>query len=205
MKTIRFRFEDVNELRQIIKNSGVIAFPTETVYGLGIRSDSFLAYKNIFEAKDRPEDKNLTLMLYDKEDISKYAVVDEKASRIIDAFMPGAITLILKKKENTNLYGDQNTIGIRIPDSNDTLNLLKEIGLPMYVTSANISGKPSSTSDEEVLKQLDGRIDAIVLGEARNKEASTVVSVIDGNLVVLREGPISLAEIKGVYERWKRL
>lgn len=201
MKTIRFRFEDVNELRQIIKNSGVIAFPTETVYGLGIRSDSFLAYKNIFEAKDRPEDKNLTLMLYDKEDISKYAVVDEKASRLIDTFMPGAITLILKKKENTDLYGDQNTIGIRIPDSKDTLNLLKEIGLPMYVTSANISGKPSSTSDEEVLKQLDGRIEAIVLGEARNKEASTVVSVIDGNLVILREGPISLAEIKGVYER----
>lgn len=200
MKTKRCKFSDSAMLKEIITDNGVIAFPTETVYGLGIRSDSFLAYSNIFEAKDRPDNKVLTLMLYDKKDIEKYAIIDEKINRVIDNFMPGALTLVLEKKSNTELYSDDNTIGIRIPDSDDTLNLLREIELPMYVTSANLSGHPSSTNDSEVLEQLDGRIDAIVMGQAQSCEASTVASIIDGNIKVLREGPITLKQLEGVYK-----
>lgn len=200
METKRCSFNDVGELKKIIEQDGVIAFPTETVYGLGVRSDSFLAYSNIFEAKNRPDNKVLTLMLTNKDSIADYAVVDDKAQKVIDFFMPGALTLVLVKKDTTSLYGNDKTIGIRIPDSEDTLRLLDGIGLPMYVTSANLSGQPSSTSDQEVLRQLDGRIDAIVMGEAPNKQASTVASIVDGDVIVLREGPITLDEIKGVYE-----
>lgn len=200
MLTQKLGFKDYGILKEIIENNGVIAFPTETVYGLGIRSDSFLAYTKLFDAKKRPSQKSLTLMLYDANDIKKYAHVDENAQKIIDNFMPGAITIILKKKTDVNLVGLDETVGIRIPDDIDTLALLKGIGLPMYVTSANISGEAPLEDFQGVFNVFDGVIEAIVEGESGHNLPSTVVSLIDNKIEVLRQGDITLEDIKGVIE-----
>lgn len=199
MKTKILNFEDISIIKEIVKNNGVVAFPTETVYGLGTRYDSFLAYEKIFEAKNRPSNKVLTLMLYDINDIYKYAQVSKKVKKVIEKFMPGALTIVLPLKNDVEIIGTTNTIGIRVPDSKETLAFLKEIEIPMFVTSANLSNLPAAKSFEEVLEQLDGRIDVIVKGEIKQKQASTIVSIIDDKISLLREGAISLEEIERVY------
>ena len=199
MKTRVLEFSDYEKIKEIVESDGVIAFPTETVYGLGVRHDSFLAYTKIFEAKMRPENKSLTLMLYDKNDIEKYAVIDDKVRNVINVFMPGALTLVLPKQDEVEIYGSDETIGIRIPDNQETLELLKGIKIPMFVTSANISGNKAAENFDEVKNELDGRIEAIVQGEVRNGQASTIVSIINDELKLLREGPIALKKIEEVY------
>ncbi|MDL2211324.1 threonylcarbamoyl-AMP synthase [Erysipelotrichaceae bacterium OttesenSCG-928-M19] len=200
MRTEILEFKDFDKIKEIVKNDGVVAFPTETVYGLGVRYDSFLAYKKIFEAKKRPENKTLTLMLYDKEDIADYAIIDKKIRKVIDFLMPGELTLVLPKKENIEIFGSDSSIGIRVPDNKETLELLKNVEIPLFVTSANLSGFPATNSFSEVNEQLNGRIEAIVKGDIKNKRPSTVASIIDGKITILREGPISLEKIKEVYD-----
>ncbi|MDH6603692.1 L-threonylcarbamoyladenylate synthase [Bacilli bacterium PM5-9] len=199
MRTEILKFKDIVKIKEIIKNDGVVAFPTETVYGLGVRYDSFLAYTKIFDAKNRPENKTLTLMLYDKEDIKKYAVTSTKIEKVIDFFMPGEITIVLPIKDDISIYGAKDTIGIRIPNNKETLDFLKGVEIPMFVTSANISGRDAATITNEVIEQLGNRIEVIVEGEAKNKKASTVFSIINDKITILREGPITKEEIEEVY------
>ena len=199
MKTLILEFKDFTKVKEIVENDGVVAFPTETVYGLGVRYDSFLAYNKIFEAKQRPENKTLTLMLHDKNDIDKYVIVTPKVRKLIDCFMPGEVTIVLPKRNDVEVYGSEETIGLRIPDSEETLRFLKNISIPMFVTSANLSGLPAATTFPEVVAQLDNRIEVIVKGEANNKVASTVFSVLDDKITILREGPVSLTELERVY------
>ena len=176
----------VEEVCDLILKDEVVAFPTETVYGLGIRYNSPIATKRLIEAKNRDESKFFTLMVAKEEDIEKYAYISEDAKKIIDAFMPGDITIIFKAKEGMT---NGETIGIRIPDHAYTLNLLEKIG-PMYVTSANLSGCPSANTSDEVLAQLNGRIAAVVEGVSGKKQASAVVSMVDG-VKILRDGRIT--------------
>ncbi|MEG0284169.1 MAG: L-threonylcarbamoyladenylate synthase [Erysipelotrichales bacterium] len=199
MKTEILNDEDIIQINKIVGNDGVIVFATETVYGLGARADSFLAYENIFKSKDRNASKVLTLMLHDKRDIDSYALIDNKISKVINAFMPGELTLVLPVKKNTNLYGVKSTIGIRIPNKESTLNLLKSINYPMYVTSANISGDSPATSFEQTFETLDGRVNGIIKGDVSYGTPSTVASIIDGEINILREGKISELMIEEVY------
>lgn len=199
MKTKILEFNDVEIVKKIVENDGVVAFPTETVYGLGARHDSFLAYNRIFEAKNRPENKVLTLMLTNVNDIKNYAEISKKTQKVIEKFMPGALTIVLPIKKDVEIIGTTSTIGIRVPDSKQTLDFLKSIEIPMFVTSANLSNRPAALSFDEVVEQLDSRIDVIIKGEISQKQASTVVSIIDGKIEILREGKISLEEIERVY------
>ena len=116
--------------------------------------------------------------------------------------MPGAFTIILKKKENLPDYitNGFSTVGIRMPDDEFVLDLIKECGKPLLVTSANLSGHETGVYDKQVLEQLDGRIDAIVLGEAKGKSASTIVDMSKEEPVIIRSGPISEEEIKNVIK-----
>lgn len=191
--------QSYKDAKMIVKSDGVIAFPTETVYGLGIKYDSFLAYQKLFELKNRAANKQLTLMLYDKKDIDKYAIIDDKSQRVIDYFMPGPLTVVLPKKKDVKMIGNDDNIGIRIPDNQQTLDLLKEIGVAMYVTSANISNQADCLSYEQVKKLFENRVDLIIDGEVKNKKASTVISLVNNKVELLRDGPISIEEIEGVY------
>ncbi len=187
----------MNEICDVIQKGGIVAFPTETVYGVGIHFDDEEALDRLMEAKNRDYSKAITLMVADKKDISQYAYISPQAQKMIDQFMPGMITLIFKKKESVRdsmTYG-KSTIGIRIPDSEFVLSLLKKVG-PMLVTSANLSQHSNTTSTQEVLNQLDGRIDLVVDGKTSDNIASTVVDVSQDEIKILRAGKITKEQIE---------
>lgn len=193
--------QDIDIVCQTIKNDGVVAFPTETVYGLGVRFNSVKALNKLMEAKNRDYSKAITLMVADKKEIEQYAYVSDQAKKIIHAFMPGMLTLVFQKKEcvDDTMTNGKKTIGIRIPDSEYVLSLLKRVG-PMLVTSANLSNHPNTTSTTEVLEQLDGRIDLIVDGKTTDSIASTVVDVSHDGFKILREGKIKREDIEEVVK-----
>lgn len=187
----------MNEICDVIQKGGIVAFPTETVYGVGIHFDDEEALERLMEAKNRDYSKAITLMVADKADISQYAYISPQAQKMIDQFMPGMITLIFKKKESVrdSMTNGKSTIGIRIPDSEFVLSLLKKVG-PMLVTSANLSQHSNTTSTQEVLNQLDGRIDLVVDGKTSDNIASTVVDVSQDEIKILRDGKITKEQIE---------
>ena len=191
----------MNEIISTIKNGKVVAFPTETVYGLGVKFGSVEALDLLMEAKNRDYSKAITLMVANKQEIENYAYVSHDAKKIISRFMPGMLTLVFKKKEDVDskMTNGKETIGIRIPDNDFALSLLKEAG-PMLVTSANLSNHPNTTSTKEVLEQLDGRIDLIVDGETNDSIASTVIDVSGKDIKILREGKITQKQIEEVIK-----
>ncbi len=193
--------EDLESVCEVIRNHGVAAFPTETVYGVGVKFGSKEALNKLMEAKNRDYSKAITLMVAHQNDIEKYAYVSDDARKIIKAFMPGMITLVFKKKESVDsmMTNGKETIGIRIPDHKYVLSLLKSVG-PMLVTSANLSNHPNTTCTNEVLEQLDGRIDIVVDGKTSDNIASTVVDVSGTDLKILREGKITKADIEEVLK-----
>jgi L-threonylcarbamoyladenylate synthase len=152
-------------------------------------------------AKERDYSKSITLMLSKKEDIEKYAYINVQSKKIINAFTPGKITLIFKKKKEVDPYmtNGKDTIGIRIPDNQFVLNLIDKTG-PLLVTSANLSGHKNTTNTKEVLEQLNGRIALVVDGKTDSTTASTVVDLTEDSIKILRAGEISQKEIEGAIK-----
>jgi L-threonylcarbamoyladenylate synthase len=199
MKTQLLSLDALKTAQKIINNGGVIAFPTETVFGLGVRYDSFLGCQKLDKLKSRDGVKQYTLMLYDKKDIGKYATLSETGQKLIDAFLPGPITLILKANSQVvDLTKEDKTIGIRIPDHPFALELLATIEAPLFVTSANISGEKPLVRARDVVEQFDNKIEAIFNQDAEGESASTIVEVVDDGFEVLREGKITIKDIEGV-------
>ena len=200
METVLVEKENINEVIDLLNHDEVVAFPTETVFGLGVKFSHLEALEKIYEIKHRSHSKAISLMIYDPKDIEKYAYVNKNAQKLIDHFMPGMITLVLKKKSilSDDFTAGLETIGIRIPDDPFVLKLLKEVG-PMLVTSANISGQETLLNDQEVYKQFKGKIKMIVKGKCKNTLASTVIKV-DEDVTILRQGCIQEEEIREVLK-----
>lgn len=200
METVLVEKENINEVIDLLNHDEVVAFPTETVFGLGVKFSHLEALEKIYEIKHRSHSKAISLMIYDPKDIEKYAYVNENAQKLINHFMPGMITLVLKKKSilSDDFTAGYDTIGIRIPDDPFVLKLLKEVG-PMLVTSANISGQETLLNDQEVYKQFKGKIKMIVKGKCKNTRASTVIKV-DEDVTILRQGCIQEEEIREVLK-----
>ena len=200
METVLVEKENINEVIDLLNHDEVVAFPTETVFGLGVKFSHLEALEKIYEIKHRSHSKAISLMIYDPKDIEKYAYVNENAQKLIDHFMPGMITLVLKKKSilSDDFTAGYDTIGIRIPDDPFVLKLLKEVG-PMLVTSANISGQETLLNDQEVYNQFKGKIKIIVKGKCKNTLASTVIKV-DEDVTILRQGCIQEEEIREVLK-----
>lgn len=196
--------EELADCVQTLRKGGVIIFPTETVYGIGTNAYCEESVKKIYEVKQRPGEKPLSIMVGNEEEISKYAVIsNEIEEKIIKNFMPGPLTIILKKKTGIFDYisSGKDTIGIRIPDNKMIMSILKESKLPVVAPSANISGKPSGIILEEILKDFDGKVDICINGgKAKLSEPSTIVQVIDNKPVILRQGKIKLEEIEEVLK-----
>ena len=202
METKKKKKEEMEEVIECLKAGGVAAFPTDTVYGLGVIYDDEKALERLKEAKGRPENKPIPLMISNLKQIESVAVVTEKAKKLIQKFMPGAFTIILKKRENVPAYVTNgfDTIGIRMPDDDFILELMNRIGKPMLVTSANMSGMPTGTTFMEVIEQLEGRIDMVVKGMCGCKESSTIVDASTDAVKLIRKGPISEDEIMKIVE-----
>ncbi len=198
METQRLTKKDSAHIVEILNRGGVVAFPTDTVYGLAVRYDLKEAILKMKEAKQRPETKPFPMMVSSKAQIERVAVTDARSQKLIDQWMPGALTLVFKKRPEIDelVTNGFPTIGIRMPDDDFVLEIINRVGVPLLVPSANLSGQPSCTTSEEVLKQLDGRIDAVVLGESGASTASTVCDTTGDELKILRQGPIKLEDLE---------
>lgn len=191
---------NIDVLVEALKNEEVIAFPTETVYGLGIIYDSEVAMDQMKWAKQRPETKPFTLMVADTKTIQDFACTKAEDWKVIEHFMPGPLTLIFKRKEEIDprITNGYETIGIRCPNDPFVLELIKKVGKPLLVPSANISGMPAATCTKEVLEQLDGRISYVVDGKCEGNQASTIISLVDDKPKLIRQGEILLSQIEEV-------
>ena len=186
---------------QILKSGGLVAFPTETVYGLGANALDDEAVRKIFIAKGRPQDNPLIIHVSTKEISELVKDVPEVAQKIIDKFWPGPLTVILEKKDiipnvtSANL----NTIGIRMPNSEIALKLIELAERPIAAPSANISGRPSPTEVERCVEDLNGRVDYIIGGESSDIGVeSTIVDCTVNPPLVLRPGGITLEMLKEI-------
>lgn len=191
--------ESLNEAAEVIKNGGTVAFPTETVYGLGANALDSKAVKKIFIAKGRPQDNPLIIHVASK-DISEYVDdIPTIAYKLMDKFWPGPLTLILKKKDivPSETSANLDTIGIRMPDNKIALALIGKSGVPIAAPSANISGRPSPTDMERCIEDLEGRVDYIIGGEKSNVGVeSTIVDLTVEPPCILRPGGVTLEMIK---------
>lgn len=192
----------LDEAAAIIRKGGTVAFPTETVYGLGADGLNPDAVLKIFEAKKRPPGNPLSLLVHSREDIGKVAKnIPGKAVKLMDAFWPGPLTIVLEKKDNVPeiTSGNLPSIGLRMPDHIIPLEIIKRAGIPLAAPSANLSGKPSPSLAIHVLADLTGRIDAVIDGggTAIGLE-STVVDMTVDPPVVLRLGAVGIDELEKV-------
>ena len=192
----KFSPEQYKDAAKILKEGGLIAFPTETVFGFGVIFDNETSYKRLIDVKRRPPEKPFTLMLSDIEQIEKYAYVNDKARKLISSFMPGQFTIILKAKENLPSYcvSKEGNVGIRISSDELVRKLIRELGKPLLVPSANKSGEPPLTKDKDVIGIFDNEIDGIIMGESISNTPSTIV-LIDEDVHILREGLIKKDDI----------
>ena len=201
--TIIYEKEQIETVIRELRAGKVIAFPTDTVYGLGVCYDDEDALQRLKAAKGRPENKPIPTMVGNRRQLAEVAVVNETIERLADAFLPGALTLILRRRAQVADYvtNGLDTIGVRMPDDPFVLALIDGLGKPMLVTSANRSGEKTGTTFEEVMEQLDGRIDGIVRGTCGCLSASTIIDVSQEEVRLLREGPISREAIDQVLAK----
>ncbi len=201
IKDINTDIRFIEEAGKVIRNGGTVAFPTETVYGLGANALDDEAVRKIFIAKGRPQDNPLIIHVSTKEISGLVKDVPEVAQKIIDKFWPGPLTVILEKKDiipnvtSANL----NTIGIRMPNSEIALKLIELAERPIAAPSANISGRPSPTEVERCVEDLNGRVDYIIGGESSDIGVeSTIVDCTVNPPLVLRPGGITLEMLKEI-------
>lgn len=178
----------------IIRSGGLVAFPTETVYGLGGNAYSSESSRKIYAAKGRPQDNPLIVHVARPEDASEFAVVNGAYEKLAAAFMPGPLTVILPKKPNMpdSTTGGLATVAVRCPSHPAARALIEAARCPIAAPSANLSGKPSPTSAAHVARDLDGRIDMIIDGgECEIGLESTVISIDGGTVRILRPGAVT--------------
>ena len=210
METLRLTTseEDLRRAGGIIRAGGLVAFPTETVYGLGADALDAEAVASVYEAKGRPSDNPMIVHIADATDL--YALIrggrsgiSEEASRLITNVWPGPLTMVFRKSQIVPdiTTGGLDTVAVRMPSNPTARRLIKEAGRPIAAPSANLSGKPSPTNAEDVLEDMDGRINAVVMGEQCDVGIeSTVLDLTGDTLQILRPGAVTrerLSEILG--------
>lgn len=192
----------IKEAGDVIRHGGLVAFPTETVYGLGADGMDATASAKIYAAKGRPSDNPLILHIADLETLDKIASeIPKKAKLLMDKFWPGPMTLIFKKKAEVpyGTTGGLETVAVRYPEHPVALELIKAAGTPIAAPSANTSGRPSPTKAEHVIEDMDGKIDMILDGgQVGIGIESTIVDVTQDIPMILRPGYITKAMVEEV-------
>lgn len=209
MKTeiIKIDIENIDKLKlkyaaQVLRDGGLVAFPTETVYGLGADALNEKAVKKIFEAKGRPSDNPLIVHVANKNSVANLvSQIPDKALPLMDKFWPGPLTLVMQKQSIIPeiITAGLDTVAVRVPSNPIALALIEEAGIPIAAPSANVSGKPSPTDPRHVINDLDGKVDVIIDGGFSNIGVeSTVVDMVLDPPMLLRPGGITLEQLKGV-------
>jgi L-threonylcarbamoyladenylate synthase len=198
--------KDVAACAKILSNEEILAFPTETVYGVGVVYDSKTAFEKLVALKKRPPNKPFALMCSSMDQAYFYINVGPKAKAVMEAFLPGELTVLVRSRENLPEHVTLGTgvIGIRVPDSKFVCAMIAKVGKPCLVTSANRSGEPTSTRYEEVVKIFDGEVGGIVKGDCVSLIPTTIVSLVsEEKITLVREGPIPFAKIEEVWRNAK--
>lgn len=194
----------IEEAGKLIKQGKIVIFPTETVYGIGTNGLDENAVKKLYEVKQRPLNKPISLLVNNMEMVNMIAKdINEIEYKIMKNFFPGPLTIILKKKDIVPdiVTAGQDTVGVRMPRGEIARKLVELSGVPIAAPSANISGKPSGTNLQEIMKYFEGKVDYYIDGG--NSElglASTIVQVIDEKPVILRHGSITLEQIDKILK-----
>ena len=176
----------LDEAARILRGGGLVAFPTETVYGLGVDAANAKAIERLNQVKGRPPEKPYSLHLHSRDQVRQFVTqIPPAAERLMDRFWPGPLTIVLPSKEGK-------TVGFRLPDHPISHAFLKTCGVPVVAPSANRSGSPPPTDAKEVLAALDGAMDCLLDGgPTRLGRESTVVEVVKGGVEIRREGAVS--------------
>ena len=202
----RYKQREIEEVANVLKNDGVISVPTDTVYGICARINSSKAYLKLVSVKNRPSTKSFPVMCSDIEQIKSIAIVNENALKLIKAFMPGPITLVLNKRPDVLSYinnaGTRETdeLAIRMAPTLFLKELIKEVGSPLFLSSANKSGKDVCRSLDEIEEECP-TLDGMVIGDVSFGKASTIVDLTGNDIKIQRQGPISEDEIIKVVNK----
>lgn len=197
----RYTSLEINELANLLKQDEVIAVPTDTVYGLCARYDHFEAQEKLREIKHRPATKAFPIMCKDLKQMETIALITERERKLVEAFMPGPITLVVAKKEDlpTFVNGGMDSIALRMATSKDLEALIEAVGVPLYMTSANQSGEKTCTTLDEIALTCVG-IAGMLEGNTEFGEASTIVDCTDKVVKIVRNGPITKEMIEEILE-----
>ncbi len=192
--------EDIAIAARIIRDGGLVAFPTETVYGLGANAFDEDAVARVYEAKGRPSDNPMIVHISRASDIGQLTrMLSPEIVSLIDNFWPGPLTMVIKKRPEipNRTTGGLDTVGVRMPDNQAAIDLINMAGVPIAAPSANLSGSPSPTRAKDVIADLDGRVDAIIVGDdCRVGIESTVVDLTSEVPTILRPGIITAESLE---------
>ena len=202
----RYKQSEIKKIATILKNDGVISVPTDTVYGICARINSSKAYFKLVSVKNRPSTKSFPVLCKDLEQIESIAIVDDKALKLIKAFMPGPLTLVLNKRPEAFSYinnaGARETdeVAVRMIPSKFLNELIDKVGSPLFLTSANKSGMDVCRSLDEIEEECP-TLDGMVIGDVSFGEASTIVDLTHDDIKIQRQGPISEEKIIDVLKK----
>ena len=189
---------------EIIKSGGLVAFPTETVYGLGANALDSDAAAKIYAAKGRPSDNPLIIHISRPEEAEHYAYVPDEYKLLAEKFLPGPLTVIMPKRDNipSTVTGGLDSVAVRLPSNESARRLIELAGVPIAAPSANLSGKPSPTSASHVIEDMNGRVDMIIDGGSCNigLESTIIKLVGDGRAILLRPGGITKEQLEEVFD-----
>ena len=193
----------IEKASDILLSGGLVAVPTETVYGLAANALNGEAVASIFAAKERPSFNPLISHFYDINQMNEYVEINDTAKLIAQKFWPGALTMILPKKQNNNISdlvtAGLETMAVRIPANKAMINLLKEVNVPLAAPSANKSGTPSPTTAKHVADSLGDKIDLIIAaGKCEVGIESTIIDLTSDKVIILRAGIITAEDIESV-------
>lgn len=194
--------QGINTAAEILKNGGVVAIPTETVYGLAANAYDENAIKAVFKAKGRPQDNPLIVHISDMEMLNEVAEdIPKTAFLCAEKFWPGPLTMVLKRSDKISdcVSAGLSTVAVRMPSEQTAHKIIEKSRLPLAAPSANVSGKPSPTTYTHVINDLDGKIDAVVMGaECTVGVESTVITLAGEHPVLLRPGAVTMEQLKEI-------
>ncbi len=201
--------EKIEEAAELMRNGGIVAFPTDTVYALGCCLDHEDAIDKLFEVKNRARDNPIGVLV--ARDLDMHLCIDivspnnQFAARLIENFWPGPLTIIMPRilsRVPDNLVSGLRTVGVRQPDDPVAQALIYAVGAPVAATSANISGNPAPVTARHVIDDFDGKIDMILAGQdCKTGMASTIIDLSGDDLVVTRQGPLTVEQMQEVIPK----
>ncbi len=198
------RRDEITLATDILKKGGVVIYPTDTVYGLGVDAENSMAIQRLFALKKRDLSKSISVMVSNIASAQHYLTeISEIGKQLMQAFWPGALTIVGKSSPSVAeaLQEKDATIGIRIPDNNLCLRLTEAFGKPITTTSANLSGDPECSSIEHIDTAIRSSAELILdAGITQGTVPSTVISIVNGEPLILREGAVTKNEIKNVLD-----